>query len=119
MPRRPNSSQQTLRIFACFLAAPDDWRYGYQLSKETGLASGSLYPILMRLTEQRLLEAQWREPASPGRPPRHVYRLTTDGAALARTRLAEAQHNEAANAQSRRRATGHTAPAPRPTIQEA
>ena len=32
------------------------WRYGYDLGKETGLKSGSLYPILIRLADRGLLE---------------------------------------------------------------
>ena len=51
--------------------------------KETGLSSGTLYPLLMRMTDQRLVEAEWREPAQPGRPARHAYRLTAAGFALA------------------------------------
>jgi DNA-binding PadR family transcriptional regulator len=37
----------------------------------------------MRMTEQGLVEAEWREPAQRGRPPRHAYRLTASGVALA------------------------------------
>lgn len=51
--------------------------------KETGLSSGTLYPLLMRMTEQGLVEAEWLEPAQPGRPARHAYRLTAAGFALA------------------------------------
>ncbi|MBJ7499453.1 MAG: helix-turn-helix transcriptional regulator [Sphingopyxis sp.] len=59
------------------------WRHGYELMKETGLQSGTLYPLLMRMSEQALVEAEWREPERPGRPPRHAYRLTAAGVALA------------------------------------
>jgi len=60
------------------------WRHGYDLMKETGLLSGTLYPLLMRMTDQGLVEAEWREPAQPGRPARHAYRLTAAGVAFAR-----------------------------------
>ena len=60
-----------------------EWRHGYDLMKETGLQSGTLYPLLMRMTEQALVEAQWCEPSRPGRPARHAYRLTAAGVALA------------------------------------
>ena len=66
------------------LDRPDQWRYGYEISKVTGLRSGTLYPLLMRLSDRGLLEADWHEPEQPGRPPRHVHRLTPDGIALAR-----------------------------------
>lgn len=87
MPRLPHSSPQTLRLLAALIADPCRWRYGYELSKETELASGTLYPILMRLTDQKLLETRWEPSDEPGRPPRHTYRLTADGAVLAGQRL--------------------------------
>ncbi|MDR6513176.1 DNA-binding PadR family transcriptional regulator [Novosphingobium capsulatum] len=58
------------------------WHHGYDLMKETGLLSGTLYPLLMRMTDQGLVEAEWREPVQPGRPARHAYRLTAKGYAL-------------------------------------
>ena len=58
------------------------WRHGYDLMKETGLHSGTLYPLLMRMTEQGLVEAEWRAPTQAGRPPRHAYRLTVAGIAF-------------------------------------
>ena len=88
MPRVPHTSPQTLRLFTALIAEPQRWRYGYDLSKETALASGTLYPILMRLSEQQLLETRWEPSEEPGRPPRHVYRLSGDGLELARQRLA-------------------------------
>jgi DNA-binding PadR family transcriptional regulator len=39
----------------------------------------------MRMTEQGLVEAEWREPTQLGRPARHAYRLTAAGVSLART----------------------------------
>jgi PadR family transcriptional regulator PadR len=86
MTRAPNISRQTRSVLAALLAQPQAWRYGYDLSKETGLKSGTLYPLLIRLGDQGLLEAEWRQPLQPGRPPRHAYRLTEKGAALARER---------------------------------
>jgi PadR family transcriptional regulator len=88
MPRIPHTSPQTLLLFSALLGEPQRWRYGYDLSKETSLASGTLYPILMRLSEQRLLETAWEPSDEPGRPPRHLYRLTAAGATLAEQRLA-------------------------------
>jgi PadR family transcriptional regulator PadR len=88
MPRTPHTSPQTLRLFEALLADPTRWRYGYDLSRETALASGTLYPILMRLAGQQLLDTDWEESDEPGRPPRHTYRLTSDGVALARERIA-------------------------------
>src|SRR5215468_8710199 len=76
-------SLQTLRVLDAFLEAPKDWRYGYDISWNTGLKSGTLYPILMRLAERELLETSW-ENVEPGKPPRHLYRLTLNGLRVAR-----------------------------------
>lgn len=63
---------------------PQQWRHGYDLMKQAGLLSGTLYPLLMRMGDQGLVEAQWQAATQPGRPPRHAYRLTGAGLALAR-----------------------------------
>src|SRR5271170_4870764 len=83
MARRPNNSRQTRALLAALLDRSQQWRHGYDLSKETGLKSGTLYPLLMRLSEQGLLESSWQDAERPGLPPRHVYRLTASGRALA------------------------------------
>jgi DNA-binding PadR family transcriptional regulator len=66
-----------------------EWRHGYDLMKATGLLSGTLYPLLMRMTDQGLVEAEWHQAAQPGRPPRHAYRLTAKGVAFARSTAEE------------------------------
>jgi PadR family transcriptional regulator PadR len=71
-------SPQTLQVLDAFLQAPKDWIYGYDISRNTGLKSGTLYPILMRLAERKLLETSW-ETAEVGKPPRHLYRLKPEG----------------------------------------
>ena len=76
-------SPQTLQILDAFLQDPTGWKYGYDLSRNTGLRSGTLYPILMRLADRKLLDTTW-EAAEIGKPPRHLYRLTPDGLQFAR-----------------------------------
>src|SRR6201989_680613 len=71
-------SSQTTRVLAEFLQRRQKWRYGYDISRNTGLKSGTLYPILMRLAEHRLLETSW-EAAETGKPSRHMYKLTPEG----------------------------------------
>ena len=60
--------------------------------KETALSSGTLYPLLIRMTDQGYVEADWQSPAKPGRPPRHAYRLTALGLTLARSLRATSTH---------------------------
>ena len=76
-------SRQTLLILDVFLESAKQWKYGYDLSRTTGLKSGTLYPLLMRLADRKLLETSW-ETVEPGRPPRHLYRLTAEGVRFAR-----------------------------------
>ena len=85
MARARKPSPQTVSVLRALTADPAEWRYGYELGQEVGLKAGSLYPILIRLTERGLLEARWEEQseASAGRPPRHLYRLTGSGRELA------------------------------------
>jgi len=81
MPRRP--SRQTASVLEALAHDPGTWRYGYELLKEVGLEAGTLYPILMRLSDRGLLEASWESEPPRGRPPRHLYRLTAAGVAAA------------------------------------
>lgn len=70
-------------LLGALATRPREWRYGYDLMKESGMLSGTLYPLLIRMTDQGLVEAEWHDPAKPGRPARHAYRLTTTGLAFA------------------------------------
>ena len=78
MSRTRALSSQALAVVAA-LASTDDWRHGYDIMAQAGVKSGTLYPLLMRLEAQGLLEARWVQSPQPGRPPRHVYRLTAAG----------------------------------------
>jgi len=83
MPRVRRPSPQTAAVLHALGAEPTAWRYGYELGQEVGLKAGSLYPILMRLSERGLLESSWEDQPPTGRPPRHLYRLSAAGCALA------------------------------------
>ena len=58
-------------------------RHGYDLCREAQIKSGTLYPLLIRLEAKGYLAADWQAAEIPGRPPRHVYRLTAAGSRLA------------------------------------
>lgn len=96
MARTANRSRQTHLVLAALLERPSAWRHGYDLAKETGLKSGTLYPILIRLAEQGMLAEDWEESDSGGRPPRHVYRLSAAGVKAARAILETAHPDVAA-----------------------
>ncbi len=84
--KAPRVSKETLLVLDRFVKHPNEWLYGYHLSRETGLKSGTLYPILLRLEKCGLLEAKW-ETLEEGIPPRHTYRLTPEGLEWTRERL--------------------------------
>lgn len=85
----PRFSAQTLSVLAALAADPTAWLHGYLVAKQTGLASGTLYPILIRLADRGLIEARWEDEQPAGRPRRHLYRLTSDGLVATRAALAE------------------------------
>ncbi|HEU5112039.1 MAG TPA: helix-turn-helix transcriptional regulator [Acidimicrobiia bacterium] len=83
LTRKP--SAQTSAVMLSLAAEPTEWRYGYELCQELGIKAGSMYPILIRLADRGMLETTWESEMPAGRPPRHLYRLTGTGLALART----------------------------------
>ena len=84
-------TRTTTRALLAFLEAPRSWRYGYDLMKVADLSSGTLYPLLARLTDDGWLESRWEESEFPGKPPRQLYRLTATGRLGARRALDHAQ----------------------------
>src|SRR3954451_5611580 len=79
MVRNRRPSRQTAEVLRSLAADPSAWRHGYELGLEVGLRSGSLYPILVRLSDRELLESRWETAPPAGRPPRHLYRLPATG----------------------------------------
>lgn len=78
MKRSRSLSAAARSVLFLLAEAGPGWSYGYDLCRRAGVKSGTLYPLLIRLEQQKYLEAQWLPP-EPGRPPRHVYRLTAAG----------------------------------------
>jgi PadR family transcriptional regulator PadR len=89
---RAEFSPQTLTVLAALCEEPSQWRHGYALARQTSLKSGTLYPILIRLADRGLVEACWQDEPVPGRPRRHLYRLTADGVTAATRALADTAH---------------------------
>jgi PadR family transcriptional regulator, regulatory protein PadR len=99
-------SAQTLSVLAALCDEPSQWQHGYALARQTGLKSGTLYPILIRLADRSLVEACWQDEPQAGRPRRHLYRLTAAG-------LASATEARASAARAARAASAAAARAPR------
>lgn len=102
MTRTRRPSAQTTAVVLALAEEPSAWRYGYQLCRQLDIKPGSLYPILIRLTDRGLLETTWDTDVPPGRPPRHLYRLTGSGRAWADELRAAAATGPADAATSRR-----------------
>jgi PadR family transcriptional regulator, regulatory protein PadR len=81
VPRLRKPSPQTIAVLSALADNRAGWSYGYDLCRSLGLKAGTVYPILVRLAERGFLETAW-EHLLPGRPPRHLYRLSTEGAEL-------------------------------------
>src|SRR5580692_5934499 len=78
------------KVLKIFLEDPTQARYGFELMKLTGLASGSLYPMLARLEEAGWLTRGKEDidPHEAGRPRRLHYTIAGDAATAARVQLA-------------------------------
>jgi DNA-binding PadR family transcriptional regulator len=74
-------SLQTLKVLEAFLESPTEQRSGADVHLRCGIASGTLYPILLRLESAGWFVSQWEsiDPSSAGRPRRRLYRLTSTG----------------------------------------
>lgn len=83
MTRSRRPSAQATAVLLALAETPTTWHYGYQLCRPLDLKAGSMYPILIRLADRGLLETAWESEVPRGRPPRHLYRLTGNGLALA------------------------------------
>ena len=112
MTSSPGFSAQTLSVLAALCDEPSQWQHGYALAKQTGLKSGTLYPIPIpipipiRPAGRGLVEACWQDEPTPGRPRRHLYRLTAAGLASARAALADAARPAATRAARTRAVRG-------------
>ncbi len=77
-------------VLKVFLEAPGQSRYGFELMKLTGIASGSLYPMLARLERAGWLTRGKEDidPHAAGRPARTNYTITGAAVTAARIQLA-------------------------------
>jgi PadR family transcriptional regulator PadR len=85
-------SIQTRQVLQALLDAPEGETYGFELVKVTGLPSGSVYPILRRLEDEKIVTAREEIIDPDVRRPRYriFYQLTAEGRRVAR----EATHDK-------------------------
>jgi len=77
-------------VLKVFLEDPAEPRYGFDLMKRTGMASGSLYPMLAKLENAGWLTRGKEniDPRAAGRPARTNYTITGAAISAARVQLA-------------------------------
>jgi PadR family transcriptional regulator PadR len=87
----PRLSHQALRVMRVFMERPKESLAGSDIWKQTGVFTGTLYPILMRFERAGWLESEWEklDPSEAGRPRKRLYRLTGLGYNKTRSALSE------------------------------
>ncbi len=80
--KSPRITGPTLKVLGQLMSAPLTGLSGADVSKATGISSGTLYPILFRLEKAGWLSSEWEEvdPSAVGRPRKRLYQLTSLGA---------------------------------------
>lgn len=73
-------TRNTLKLFSVFVNNPERDFYGLEISEMTGIAYGSLLPLLIRLEEAAWLEGAWEniDPSEKGRPKRKYFRMSEE-----------------------------------------
>ena len=81
----------TAKVLRRFLEDLGQPRYGFDLMQSTGLASGTLYPILARLERTGWIAGHQEDidTATEGRPARRFYTMSADAVPTVRRALAE------------------------------
>jgi PadR family transcriptional regulator, regulatory protein PadR len=84
-------TDSTLQVLHALLADPTRERYGLELSKNSGIAHGTMYGILVRLEDWGWLKNRLDYLPDRATPPRRYYRLTSDGVERARAAVEQAE----------------------------
>jgi len=76
----PRLTKPTIAVLEVLLASTDDTpAWGLSICRDADLGSGTVYPILDRLTERGWVTSYEETGPHPGRPPRRFYELTGAG----------------------------------------
>jgi DNA-binding PadR family transcriptional regulator len=88
--RRPSAATCAL-LFALLEFPVEEGTWGRNLAAASGLAGGTVYPILTRLEQRGVVESadEQIDPAAEGRPARRYWRFTKSGLQYARDLRAE------------------------------
>lgn len=70
-----------VQVAMALLDDPAGKHWGYELSKQAGVRSGVMYPMLTRMLDECWVTDGWEDEATipEKRPPRRYYELTDEG----------------------------------------
>jgi DNA-binding PadR family transcriptional regulator len=93
MPQQLRLTRTTRAVLQALLDGFQEDLWGLRVCHETGLPSGTVYPLLTRLEDLGWVVTAWEDVGSGAErstgPRRRFYRLTPDGLARTREVLAE------------------------------
>lgn len=89
-------TKQTLAVLQAFLDSGDRPVWGLALSKQLGIPTGSIYPMLDRLVENGWLQFSWEDDAARLGPRKKLYTLSKGGVLETKRLLAEKDSFEVA-----------------------
>ena len=83
----PRLTTQTIKVLGILISRHQIQISGADIARSTGLASGTLYPILLRLEQAKWVKSEWEkgDPHKLGRPRRRIYSVTALGAKSGRS----------------------------------
>ncbi len=81
MIRLMRKTHALVQVAMALLDDPASRHWGYKLSRQAGVRSGVLYPMLTRMLDEGWVEDGWEDPTTlrEKRPPRRYYELTDEG----------------------------------------
>jgi PadR family transcriptional regulator, regulatory protein PadR len=85
-----------MQVALALMQDADARHWGYDLSKQSGVRSGVMYPLLGRMLDEGWLDDGWEEQSQVGRskrPPRRYYELTDAGRVALGAVLADARQD--------------------------
>src|SRR4029077_12570550 len=88
--KEPRLAHASLKVLRAFLDSPLVKLSGAEIHKQSGVFTGTLYPLLLRFEAAGWLTTEWEDidPKEAGRPRKRFYRLTSAGLARANAALA-------------------------------
>lgn len=97
LKRKPR--RQTVDVLQVLLKSKNEWQYGYDIARKTGLGHSSVYAIMNRLDDLDFIEQQWK--IEDEERPRHMFRLTDSGLEYANLAVYLFHQKETASAKRR------------------